>query len=231
MMRRLAREERGTTLIELMVGLSTGLVVMAGLTILVIVTLHTQARVSARTDATQRGRTVMTRIVDQLHSACIAPKVAPIHEGSTPTTLKFVHASGGAAVPVPVLSEIRLSGTTLTQTDYAYTSGNPPAWSFDLAKPATRSLMTHVSQISSTQPVFTYYESANGGVSSAPLTALPTLGSTNASRTIFVKVAFKAAPTGGLNTEAATPAHFQGGATLRLTTPSFNKLAQGIPCQ
>lgn len=230
-MRRLIRDERGTTLVELMVGLSSGLVVMAGLTILVVVTIHTQARVSARVDATQRARTVMTRIVNELHSSCIAPKIPPIHEGSTPTTLKFVHASGGAAVPVPVLSEIRLTGTTLSQTDYAYTSGNPPAWVFNLANPITRPLMTHVSQISPTQPIFTYYESANGGVSSAPLTALPTLGSTNASRTIYVRVAFKVAPTGGTNAEAATPAQFQGSATLRLTTPSFNKLAKGVPCQ
>jgi len=227
---RLIRDERGTTLPELMVGLSAGLVVFVGLTTLIVVTLHTTTRVSARVDATQRARIAITKVVDQLHSACIAPKVPPIRAGSTDTALAFVRAPGGAVSPVPILTVITLSGTTLSQSDYAYAGGNAPLWEFDESEPAsTRQLMTHVSPTSPSNPVFSYYASSNGAVSATPL-AQP-LSTTGASQTIFVKVAFQVAPTGGPNAEAATPARIQGGATLRLTSASFNKAAPSAPCQ
>lgn len=227
--RQLVRDERGTTLPELMVGLGAGLVVFVGLTTLIIVTLHTTTRVSARVDATQRARIAVTKVLDQLHSACIAPKVPPIRAGSTDTALAFVHAPGDAVSPTPVLTVISLSGTTLSQSDYEYLGGNAPLWEFDESKPKSTQLMTHVSPISGTDPVFSYYASSNGGVSATPL-AEP-LSSTGASQTIFVKVAFQVAPTGGPNAEAATPARIQGGATLRLTSASFNKAAPSSPCQ
>ena len=52
-------DERGDTLIELMVGLAAGLVVLATLTMVILVTLEGSAKVSARVDATQRARVVL----------------------------------------------------------------------------------------------------------------------------------------------------------------------------
>ncbi len=228
--RQLLRDERGTTLPELMVGLGTGLVILAGLTTLIVVTLHTTTRVSARVDATQRARIAVTKVLDQLHSACIAPKVPPIRAGSSDTALAFVHAPGDAVSPTPILTVISLSDTTLSQSDYAYLGGTAPLWEFDESEPAsTRQLMTHVSPISGGQPVFSYFASSNGAVSGTPL-AEP-LNTTSASQTIYVKVGLQVAPTGGPNAEAATPARIQGGATLRLTSVSFNKAAPSSPCQ
>lgn len=230
---RLRREQRGATLTELLVGMSAGLVVLLGLTTLVILTLHTTTRVSARVDATQRARIVLTRILDQLHSACIAPKAPPIREGSSSTTLRFVHASGKSAIPTPVLTHITLTGTTLTQTDYPYKTGPAPAWEFDMSKPATRPLMTHVMPLSASRPVFSYYRSLNGSINPVPQAgtgAPPSLSITEANQTIYIGIAFKAAPTSGPNQEETTPAGIEGGATLRLTPPSFNKEAPGAPC-
>jgi Flp pilus assembly pilin Flp len=227
--RNLARDERGTTLAELMVGLAAGTVVMLGLTTMVVVTLHASTRVTTRVDATQRARLVLTRVIDQIHSACIAPKVPPIQKESTNSVLRFVHAPGADVSPVPILSVISLSGETLSQSDYELQEGVPPAWVFKSAPSKTTQLMTGVSPIAVTRPVFTYYGSAAGAVSALPL---PTpLTELDASRAIQVSMAFKAAPKAGPGSEDATPARIQGSATLRLTAVSYNDQATSLPCQ
>jgi hypothetical protein len=227
-LRRRLADERGTTLAELMVGLATGTVVMLGLTALVVVTLHTTTKVSARVDATQRARTVLTRLVDQLHSACIAPKAAPMRKESTGTELRFVHAAGSAVSPVPTLSVIALSGTTLTQTDYSWKEGNAPFWVFNTTPVSTTQLMTKVAPIGS-KPVFSYYAYGSGALSETPL---PTpLSELDASRTIQVGVAFKVGTAKKGFDEEITPARLQDSATFRLTASSYNKEAASLPCQ
>ena len=78
-------DERGTTLVELLVALMTGMVIIFALTMVIITTMHGTSRVNARVDATQRARIVMTRLIEQLHSACVAPQIAPVREDSTGT--------------------------------------------------------------------------------------------------------------------------------------------------
>jgi hypothetical protein len=228
-LRSLLRDEHGTTLPELMIGLSTGLVVMVGLTTLTMTTLHTTARVSTRVDATQRSRLTLTRVVDQLHSACIAPKVPPIRKESTGSSMRFIHANGSAVSPVPTLSVITLSGTTLTQYDYSWKEGTAPFWVFNSTPSKTIPLMTHVAQMTPTRPVFTYYGSAAGAISPTPL--VTPLSELDASRTIHVSIGLKTAPTNGPNTNDFTASRIQGSATLRLTAPSYNKEAPSLPCQ
>jgi hypothetical protein len=230
--RNLIRQERGTTLAELMVGLAAGTVVMLGLTTMVVVTLHASTRVTTRVDATQRGRMVLTRVIDQIHSACIAPKVPPIQKESTSTVLRFVHAAGAEVSPTPTLSVISLSGETLMQSDYAFKEGAAPAWVFQSTPNKTTQLMTNVSPISATRPVFTYYGSSAGAVSATPLEppGVP-LSELDASRTIQVSMAFKASSGKGPSAEESTPARMQGSATLRLTAVSYNDQATSLPCQ
>src|SRR4051812_35288156 len=110
-----------------MVGLAAGMVVLAALSMLMISTVRTTARVSARVDATQRARFVLTNISEQLHSACIQPQMAPVLSNSTGTKLEFVHASSGttgAVAPTPVKSVIWLNGEILEQQDFALVSGS-----------------------------------------------------------------------------------------------------------
>lgn len=227
--RDLLREERGTTLAELVVGMAMGSVVLFGLTMLIVVTLHTSTRVSARVDATQQARLALNRVVDQLHSACIAPKVPPIKRESTSTVLRFIHATGAAVSPTPTLSVVSLSGETLTQSDYAWKEGSAPFWVFQATPTTTTQLATRIKPIAVTRPVFTYYPSASGALSATPL-PVP-LSELDAARTIHVSVAFMASPGSGNSSEEATPARIQGSATLRLTAASFNPEAASLPCQ
>lgn len=224
-LREMARDERGTTLTELLVGMFAGLVVLSALVTLIMVTLSTSSRVSARVHATQEARLTLTKIVNQLHSACIAPKVPPIVKDSSATELRFVHATGSAVSPTPTETRIAFEGDKLVQRDYAWVSNVAPLWTFTTTPVREVILNDGISQIGS-KPVFTYYESTGGTPS--PIAA--PLDITEASKTIQVTVAFMAAPNDD-NGEAATPARIQGSATLRLTAITYSTSAPSYPCQ
>lgn len=218
-------------MVELLVSVSIGLIVLSALTMVIVVTLHGSAKVSARVDATQRARLVVTRIMQELHSACVAPKIAPIEPQSTGTLLKFIHADGaqGSAVaPLPTRTEISLSNGVLTQTDQVAISGSAPTWTY--APPTTRQLLTGVAPIPPSSSIFLYYASSNG--STTPTPQQTPLG-TRAPLTIQVRVALSASPTSTSTPipDANAAASVQNSATLRLTPPSFNEQAESLPCQ
>lgn len=226
-------DESGTTLVELMVGLMMGMVILTALTLVVITTMHGSARVSARVEATQNGRVVLARMTEQLHSACIYPKVAPILEGSTGTSLTFVHAARGegeAVSPTPVKTVFSLSGGTLVQNDYAAVAGaEAPYVSSDFAAtPTTTTLMTNVSPVAPSSSIFTYYAYANGGLET--LSASP-LSGTDAAKTVQVQIALNTAPRTTPVKDAGAAANIQDAAVLRLTPPSFNESATALPCR
>jgi hypothetical protein len=233
-LRKHAGDERGTTLVELMVGLAAGLVVFAALTTLVLLTLNTTSRVSARVNATQTARLTLTRVIDQLHSACIAPKVPPIRAGSSSSELQFIHATGSAVSPVPTLTKITYSAGTLTQRDYAWKSGTVPLWAFDEASPVrTVVLSDRVAPITG-KPIFSYFGNEGGSLTTLTpetlVNGVLTLGTAKAPKVIQVTMMFKALPVRG-KLEDATPARIQGSASLRLTATSYSPTAPATPCQ
>ena len=67
---RLLREERGLTLIELLVSMTAGVVVVAGATLVLVVALRQNTRVIDPVQADSIGRTALNQIVDELHSSC-----------------------------------------------------------------------------------------------------------------------------------------------------------------
>lgn len=223
------RDQRGTTLMEVIVALASGIVVLAAISTVVVVSLRETGRVSARVDANQRARIALNRIVDQLHSACLAPQIAPVREGSTGTLLSFIHQTGSAVAPTPVLSRISLSGGTLSQSDYPTTGGQAPLWTFSSTPSSTTQLMTEISPTAPSASIFSYYAYSGGQVSAIPL-GTP-LNLEGAARTVKVTVAFTAAP---LSTPVSDPnaaANIQGSVLLRLTPASFSSGAVNLPCQ
>jgi prepilin-type N-terminal cleavage/methylation domain-containing protein len=225
-----ARDERGMTLAEMVIAMGIGGIVLVATTALVLGTMRTTAKVSKRVESTQNSRIVLTDLVDELNSSCIMPKVAPVREGSTGGELRFVHARGSAVTPTPILSRISLEGTTLLQKDYAYVSGNAPYWVFDESKPvSTTQLMTGVSQISASKPLFRYYaySTATGTTGETPL---PTPLSVPSAQTVIqVGVALKVAPRN--SSDETVPIQIEDSATLRLTAASYHPGAPSLPCQ
>ncbi len=227
-------DQRGTTITELIVGMAAGGVVLFAVTALLLGTIHQTARVSARVDATQRARIALNKVIDQLHSACLAPQIAPVQAGSTGTSLSFIHQAGGAAVLTPVLSKISLSEGTLSQSDYAMVPESlPPKWEFAETASSTRQLMTKIAPISPASSIFTYSTYVAGQGAPVPVTIPPgeALSEETAARVIQVGVAFTASPLRSPVTDAEAPTSVRASAPLRLTPASYNKEVVSPPCQ
>jgi hypothetical protein len=209
------RDESGTTLVELMVALMTGLIIISALSMAILTTLHGTARVEARVEATQRARLALGKLMEELHSACVTPEIAPVKEESSGTLLRFVHQTGVAVSPTPIFTEISLSGGTLKQQDYKVT-GTAPTWGRGAAVGGPVTLLTKVSPIPPSSSIFSYFRYSGGTISETP----QPVPLTNLEALLTVEVR-----------AALTAANVQNSATLRLTPPSFNEGSPARPCQ
>jgi hypothetical protein len=220
-------DESGTTMVELLVGLAMGMVVMVGLTTMLILVLHGNARVDARVEATDNARITVTRIMEELHSACTTHEIVPVKAGSTGTVLAFSHAvgtPGGEAIePEPVESVLTYSSATqtLTQVDYKKIGGtdlNPVFEEHKSGMGTSRILLTKVSPGGPNGELFSYYSYGPNGPAS--VSASPELSPLNASSVILVNVALTAGPRSTPVADAGAAATVRDSATLRLTPPS-----------
>ena len=219
-------DQSGFTLVEQLVAAAAGMLVLFGLTSLIITSLHQSARVNGRVDATQRARIALYRVIEGLHSACVAPQIAPIQAGSTGTSLRFLHQTGSAVALTPVLSEVTLNGSTLSESDFPATGGSVPSWTFSGTPSTTRQLMTGVA--ASPEP-FRYYSYSSGQISANPL---PTpLLPTDAARTVQVTVALKVSPSYSETPDPGAAASLQDTALLRFSPAAFSSSANNLPCQ
>jgi prepilin-type N-terminal cleavage/methylation domain-containing protein len=107
--RRLLTETAGFTLIELLVAMVAGIVVIGALYTILEVSLVQSTRVANETYAGQLGRTAMTKLVDELHNACISSEFTPVQssekagEKSNGTKLMFINTY--SKEPVPTVKE------------------------------------------------------------------------------------------------------------------------------
>ncbi|HEV7398796.1 MAG TPA: hypothetical protein VGN84_00860 [Solirubrobacterales bacterium] len=222
------QDERGVTLIELIVTLAVGMVILFALSMVIIVSLRETDRVSARVGAVQQARSSLYYVVNELHSACISPQVAPVQEESTGTSLTFYHQAGSAIVPTPIKSTVSLSEGTLTQSDFKYESGTAPKeWKFAKKAYSSRQLVTGIGPTPPSSSIFSYFIYINGQLS-APLT---TLNFETTPRVVAVHIAYMVAPSTTPVFDPHAAASVQNTALLRLTPPSFNTSAVNLPCQ
>jgi Tfp pilus assembly protein PilW len=225
----MVRDESGTTLVELMVAITTGLVIISALTAVILTTMHGTSRVTSRVEATQRARLALGKLMDEIHSACVTPEIAPVREGSEGNVLRFIHQTGSEVQPTPTLSVVSYSGGTLTQADYAATGGTAPDWTFSEEEPtSTETLLTDVSPMPPSSSIFSYYQYSGGTISETPQTT--PLSEEAAELTVEVHAALTAAPEHTPVADASASAQIQNSATLRLTPPSYNEGSPARPC-
>jgi Tfp pilus assembly protein PilW len=251
------RDERGFTLVETLVAMVCGLVVSAALFAILEVSLHQTARLTDVAQASQLGRTTMTRIVDELHSACIAPGstgYTPVQEGSNANELIVIDAYGAnAEITTAREDKIVYNASTKTLTDYSRVSSAESVWpkfTFTAAWPSTGTIIGEgVTQTENTSkaaiPIFTYYSyatAANASSTSAssalnesePLTG--TLKKETAETVASVLVSFRTAPTAGagagsraIQTEANSD--FSSQVTFAFSAPGSETTIVDGPCR
>ena len=69
MSRRIAQDERGVTIPELLVTMIVGLIVLGGIVTLVTSTATSSGRITERVAANQLARPMMQRVMNEMHSA------------------------------------------------------------------------------------------------------------------------------------------------------------------
>ncbi len=140
----------GFMLIETLVAMISAIVVTGALFAILIVSLHQTTRISNQVQATQLGRTTMTRMVDELHSACIAKEFTPIQVESSENELIFISGVGTEAVlNKAYLHKIAYSSSegTLVEKTWASNGGEWPSFTFnEAATPTTRRIGEYISQ-------------------------------------------------------------------------------------
>lgn len=228
------KDERGTTLVELMVGLAAGMIVLAALSMVLITTMRGTARVSARVDATQRARVVLTQVTEQLHSACLKPEISPILPSSNATSLQFVRPTSDtvrAVSPTPQKSVVNFSGGTLKESNYDLIPGSEP-WAFSEAASSNQQLLTKVAPLEGA--VFTYFGFAEGAQVPLEIKLNPKgemeLGPAAAS-VIEVRVGLNATPSTTPVADAGADSSIEDSASLRLTPPTFPQSITVLPCK
>lgn len=242
LLRRL-HSERGFTLIETLVAMVAGMAVTGGLFTILDVSLRQSTRVADVVQASQLGRTAMTQIVDELHSACIAPGFAPIQTGSGESKLIFVTGySEAAEITEARKDEIVFEKESLTDNIYKSTGGTSPSFTWGASKPVL--LAKNISQSSEggkEVPIFRYYEYAvtppnNENTSEASSTLSPkvppALGFTEpeAKPIASVLISFKAGPVSTIK-DNSRKVELSSQVTLAFSAPNAEATIEAAPCE
>jgi Tfp pilus assembly protein PilE len=255
---RLRRDQRGFTLIETLVAMFSAVVVVGALYAILDVSVQQAARVSDVVQATQIGRTTMTKVVGELHSACIASEFEPIQVGSMEATnnseakLVFINAySKEAEITTAFEHEIVWQKSTglLVDKEYKSSGGTWPKFTFPTTKTETR-LGEHISENENTEtkkfePMFQYYKytkessklsSETEGLSTLKLLSLETKGAENvltakvAEEAAAVEINFRQAPVDNYTGEHRST-DLKSLVTLSFSVPNAETPIEAKPCE
>ena len=241
LMERLARirdDQAGFSLIELLVSMLIGMVVLFGILAIVDGTTRSSARTTARVTANQTARPALTKIIDELHSSCISPDLAPVQAGSSDTALTFIYSTDRGVAPVPEQRKIELTTVggvgTIDETRYAYAAGIAPTWTFAPTGTTTR-MVTGVTAATTsgttTVPLFRYYayNPSTATVSTTPLTT--PLSAEDAATVVKVTVAFAVKPNKNTTTnDPAATVSLSDSVLLRFSPASTVAGESLLPC-
>jgi hypothetical protein len=247
-------DEGGYSLIELLVSIITGVVICFALFAILNFATDQTARLTGYAQATQQGRLAMTKIVDELHSACISPGFAPVQVGSGSTELRFINAySEEAVISKSQVNEHRIvwNEKAETLTDYTYPTVKEVAWPiFEYSATASPAggvqIANNVTETESGGkkiPIFRYYsykgesgESATTGLNTLNSEPLVTpLTKETAPGAASVLISFSAGPSDGKTAIGATGKgvsnSLQTQVTLSFTVPISNDEIVDAPCK
>ena len=237
----LRRGDGGFTLVELLVAMSVGLIVVFGASALIISSLASASRVSARVQAVAQARTGLEQLLQQLDSGCVVSGVSPLQPstavGITPVVqsddshLVFVSGLDQASATTPTEHVVSVVNGALVDTAYRGTGGTPPriglaaGWTFDSTAISRATLIEHVLQSPPAAPMFQYSE-----YSSTPSTLTPAGTQPGSSAPSVAQIDINlTVDSADAAHDAGPSAHLQDDATFRLTPA--DPTSTNYPCQ
>jgi len=221
-------DDHGFTLIETLIAMLTGFVVTGALFAILQISTTQSSRIADVAQATQLGRTTMTHILDETHSACLSAGFTPVQEGSTASKLVFVDGYTQTLTDFTYLS----TGTTTTEEKEVYTFSTTPT-------PASGvRIGEHITK-SGTTPIFQYYAYATTS-STSPTAPSSTLNETTpltvpltkatAATAASLLITFKTAPRDG-KTELGRDPVMSTQATFAFEAPNSETPISAAPCE
>jgi prepilin-type N-terminal cleavage/methylation domain-containing protein len=239
----LRRDERGFSLMEVLVAMVAGLVVTGALFAILEVSLKQNSRLTDRVESAQVGNATMAKVIDPLRSGCISRQATPVLEGSTPSKLIYTTAFSESTTPAPaqVFKEtVEYSATThkLNALTQAATAGAWPNYS-GWETPGKKSVLGENIYVPSGEPgIFRYFKYGTNSSSStttsvSALEALTTTGALSeeeAKKVAGVEVGFEALPS-NLDTRLNRASTFNDQVTFALASPNSEATIQAAPCE
>jgi Flp pilus assembly pilin Flp len=254
------RDERGFTLIETLVAMFSAVVVVGALYAIMIVALDQTSQVTDMVQTNQVGRTTMTKLVDELNSACISSGFSPIQTGSLESSkeskLVFVNAYGREAeIPTSsvkkheiiwekgtgLLIDKTYAGTGLEKSEYKFsTTATTVRLGEDIAQ---RKVVEKGSE--KTIPIFRYYKDSEASPSLSTEGSLSTLEekiplsggnsekgftATEAGEAESVEINFSQVPV-DKNAKENRTAAFKTQVTLSFSVPNAENPIKAKPCE
>lgn len=194
------RDESGVTLTELLAAMGIGLIVLMAGFMLLDRSVTVSQEIADRQQAVQRGRAAMELITRQLRSqVCLGESTEPITYGDAYSVSFYADLSDGSQnVETRTLSyEEPDDGPGSIVEEVTPGVGTYPDLTFASGSTVSRALLTGVQPVSAgdePQPVFRYFAFESGSPTGDLQELATPLSSSDASRTVLVRIAFVALP-------------------------------------
>jgi prepilin-type N-terminal cleavage/methylation domain-containing protein len=248
-------DQRGFTLVEVMIATALGLIVSMGAFSFLEFTSRDVTRITERVHVAQAGRVGLEKIMLELHSVCVAPEVNPIVEKSGESSINFISETGEEAAFATVHEHVitytpksgKTEGTLTEQTFLSTGAENKGNYPFSTTASSTTTLLKGVKQTEVTNPVtkvtkpipifryYRYYRKTDTTPTYGELDpteiAVP-LTKAEAEEVVKVTVSFTLAPEGKESTtfNGDRPVALEDSATFRLAPPSTSSGTTNSPC-
>jgi hypothetical protein len=240
------RDETGQTLPELMIATVIGLIVVFAAVLALQTSITQGSAIAQREDASQRGRIALEIMSRELRAQTCVPQsfsggstiLPPIVSGTGTSITFYSDLTGGKLGPVKrTLAYVAGTGTgsppgKIVETDYQG-AGLPPGTTFPTLPTKTLLIADRVVPISTSIPVFQYFQFAVSGTPGLDPTPLATpLSAIDAAQAVDVKVSFlsrgTASSTGANGNPNLYGSSFQDDVFTRAADPASPR--KGVNC-
>ena len=193
-------DERGFTLVELLVTITIGMIIFSAALDLTDVSGRSTSRTTDRVETAQRARTAMERMVRQIRSqVCLDSTTYPIVSGDGSSVTFYVDYDNNP-VYKPQKRRLTFDSTgngKITEEQWDATTTTGPPWSFSTSVSRSFTVAKDVGQIGST-PIFRYFNPAGTQLTAPLSTSVASPIPTNSvARVSLIEVAFQMRPSSG----------------------------------